>query len=53
MRLPLFPLNCGRWLGGDVVDYAIDAAHLVDDFIADVGQEFIGEMNPVGGHAVG
>ena len=25
----LFPLDCRRRLGGDVVDYAVDAAHAV------------------------
>ena len=29
----LFPLDGGGGLGGDVVDYAVDAAHFVDDLI--------------------
>ena len=49
----LFPLDCGWWFGGDVVDYAVDAAHFVDDLVADVGEELVGEMYPVGGHAIG
>ena len=49
----LFPLDGGRWLGGDVVDYAVHAANLVDDLVADLRQEFVGEVYPVGGHAVG
>ena len=29
----LLPLDCGRWLGGDVVAHAVDAAHMVDDVV--------------------
>ena len=50
--LNLFPLDCGWRLGGDVIDYAVDAAHLVDDLVAYLCQEFVGEVYPVSGHAI-
>ena len=50
---PLLPLDrCGRF-GGDVVDYAVDPAHLIDDLVRDVGQELVRQVHPVGRHAVG
>lgn len=49
----LFPLDCGRGFGGDVVANAVDAADLVDDVVADAGHEIVGQMGPVGGHGVG
>ena len=52
-RVFLFPLDCCRRFGGDVVDNAVDAANFVDDLIGGLGKEFVGEMHPVGGHAVG
>lgn len=48
-----FPLDGGWRLGGDVVAYAVDAAHVVDDQVGDLGHELVGEMGPVGGHGVG
>ena len=33
VRVVLFPLDCGRWFGGDVVAYAVDSAHMVDDVV--------------------
>ena len=53
IKFVLFPLDGGWRLGGDVVAYAVDAAHVVDDQIGDLGHEFVGEMGPVGGHGVG
>lgn len=49
----LFPLDGGRWLGGDVVGHAVDAADLADDFVGYVGQEVVGQAGPVGCHGVG
>ena len=49
----LFPLDGGGGFGGDVVDYAVYAADFVDDLVAGVGQELVGEMYPVGRHTVG
>ncbi len=49
----LFPLDCGWGFGGDVVDYAVDAADFVDYLVADFCEEFVGEVYPVGGHAIG
>jgi hypothetical protein len=36
---PLLPLDCARRLGGDVVDHAVDAAHLIDDAPRGVNRE--------------
>ena len=48
----LLPLDgCGRF-GGDVVDYAVDPLDLVDDVVRHVGQELVGQVHPVGRHAV-
>ncbi len=51
--LLLFPLDCGWWFGGDVVDYAVDAADFVDDLVADLSEELVGKVYPVGSHAIG
>ena len=34
----LFPFDGGGWFGGNVVDDAVDAWHLVDDTIGDAAQ---------------
>ena len=49
----LLPLDRCRRFGGDVVHYAVDPFDLVDDVVADLGEEVIREMEPVGGHGVG
>ena len=49
----LFPLDGGRWLGGDVIAHAVYAAHLVDDVVAHLGHEVVGQSGPVGGHCIG
>ncbi len=49
----LFPLDCGWRFGGDVVAYAVYAAHFVDDFVADLGEELVGKVCPVGCHGIG
>ena len=43
---PLLPLDRGGRLGGDVVNHAVHAADLVDDFVRHVGEEFVGQMHP-------
>src|SRR5258708_30681942 len=48
-----FPLDGARRLRGDVVDDAVDAAHLVDDPGRRAPQELVRERVIVGGHAVG
>ena len=48
----LFPFDGARGFGGNVVDDAVDAVHLVDDAVGDAGQEIVGEAGPVGGPRV-
>ena len=48
----LFPLNCGRRLRGDIIAYAVYAAHLVDDVVRYFGEEFVGEVRPVCCHGI-
>lgn len=48
-----FPLDGCRRLGGDVVADAVDSFDLVDDVVADLCHEVIGQMRPVGGHGIG
>src|SRR4030095_3524493 len=48
----LFPLDRGRWLRRDVVDDAVDAAHLVDNARRDRRQEIMRQGRPIGGHPV-
>src|ERR1700740_2332110 len=50
---PSLPLDRPRRFRGDVVDHAVDAAHLVDDAGRHLAQEFMGKRVVVGGHAVG
>jgi glycosyltransferase involved in cell wall biosynthesis len=46
------PLD-GRWrFGADVVGDPIDATHLVDDAAADLLEQCIGQLGPVGGHEI-
>lgn len=49
----LFPFDRARRLGGDIVDYAIDPFHFVDDAAAHFVEDFPREADVVGGHAVG
>ena len=49
----LLPLDCCWWLGGDIIDDAVDATHFVDDLVAGLGKEFVWKMYPVGCHPVG
>src|SRR5229473_3808913 len=51
--LPSLPLDRTGRLRGDVVDDAVDAAHLVDDPGRRAPQELVREGVIVGGHAVG
>src|SRR6185437_13781094 len=48
----LLPFDGRGGFGADVVHHAVDAAHLVDDAVGDGGQQVIGEVGPVGRHAV-
>src|SRR5438132_11121354 len=50
---PLLPLDCAGGFGGDVVDDAVDAAHLVDEAGRGAPQELVREREVVGCHAVG
>ena len=50
--LDSFPLDRRRRLGRHVVGHAVDAAHLVDDAAADLLQQRVGQLGPVGGHEV-
>src|SRR5262249_58334705 len=49
---PSFPLDRARWFRGDVVDDAVDAAHLVDDAGGDAAEKVVREREVVGRHAV-
>ena len=51
--LLLFPFNGARRLGGDVIDYSVDSGYFVADPAAHFVQDFPGEAEVVGGHAVG
>ena len=46
------PLDRGRGFGADVQDDPVDAAHLVDDAVRDLLEEFVGQLGPIGGHGV-
>ena len=37
-----FPFDGARRLGGDIVAYAVNAAHAVDDGVGYIGQEVVG-----------
>jgi hypothetical protein len=50
---PSFPLDCAGWLGGDVIDDAVDALDLVDDARRRAAKEIVGEVEIVGRHAIG
>src|SRR5215510_11827437 len=49
---PLLPFNRRRWLGRNVVDDAVDAAHFVDNARRDGRQEIVRQSRPVGRHPV-
>ena len=49
---PLFPFNGAGGFGADVVDYTVDSVDFVDDAIGKGAEQFIGQMRPVGCHAV-
>src|SRR5262249_29012584 len=49
----LLPFDCAGGFGGDVVDHAVDAAHLVDDAGGGAPQDLVRERVAVRGHAVG
>src|SRR5882724_12964479 len=51
-RPPSLPLDRAGRLRSDVVDDAVDAAHLVDDAGGDAAEEIVREREIVGGHAV-
>src|SRR6185369_1550842 len=48
----LFPLNCARRFGRDVVDHAVDPTYFVDDAIGDALDNFPGKFGDVGSHTV-
>src|SRR5512132_348019 len=50
--MPLLPLDRRGRLGGDVVHDAIDPRYLVDDSAADLAEDLVRQLRPVGGHAV-
>src|SRR5689334_16815308 len=49
----LLPLDRAGGFGGDVVDDAVDAAHLVDDAGGGAAEDLVREWVIVRGHAVG
>ena len=48
-----FPLNRRRWLGGDIINDAVNMAHLVYDSNGDAVEDLEGDSGPIGGHEVG
>ena len=52
MAQDLFPLDGGGRLGGDIVDDAVNAFDFIDDPAGNAVQDFVGQLVPVGGHAV-
>jgi sortase A len=50
---PSLPLDRGWRLGRDVIGDAVDAAHLVDDAVGDLGQKLMRQLRPFGRHEVG
>src|SRR5215218_7619464 len=50
--LTSFPLYGAGRLAGNVQRHAVDAGHLVDDAVADLLQQVVGEAGPVCGHRV-
>src|SRR3954464_1730454 len=47
-----FPFNGGGRLGGYVVDPPVHLAHFIDNAAGHAGQDLMGYLRPVGGHAV-
>ncbi len=52
MTSKLFPLNGGAGLGGEVIEYAVDAGDLGGDASGDVLQQREGDVLDGGGHRV-
>src|ERR1700677_1026162 len=48
----LLPLNRARRLRGNVIHHSIHSTHLIHNPIGNCLQDFVGQRNPVGGHAV-
>ena len=53
MSKKLFPFDGAGGFGADIVDDPVDSMDLVDDAVGEFSQEFVGQVGPVGGHAVG
>src|ERR1043165_2196428 len=51
-RQRLLPLNGRGWFAGDVEADAVDAFAFVGDAGGDAFEDFVGQLDPVGGHAV-
>src|SRR6188472_2809106 len=49
----LLPLDGAWWFAADVVDDAVDAAHLVDDAAGRLLEQCHRQGRPIGGHEVG
>src|SRR5690606_6915969 len=49
----LLPLNGSRRLRTDVVDYAIDTLHFINDITGHFGQKLVRQMRPVSRHSIG
>ena len=48
-RLFLFPFDCGRGFGGDIVHNSVDARDFVGDASGDFCQKLIGKPCPING----
>ena len=46
MNHKLFPLDCRRWFGRDVIANTIDTLHLIDNLVAHLCHEVVREMIP-------
>ena len=51
--LKLFPLDCCRWFGGNVIEDAVDVVHFVDDAARNLIQYLVRDACPVSSHKVG
>ena len=38
---PLFPFNSSRWFGANVIDYAVNSMHFIDNAVGKFAQKFV------------
>ena len=49
----LFPLDCCRRFGGDIVHNAVNSLHFVHNGVGNFRKEFVRQANPIGAHRIG